>query len=105
MKFKLTNQTFEQQIMEYKGTALVTFYAVWCGKCSEMETLIEKMAEKHGENIKFAAVDIDESGLLAANYEIEVVPTYLLFKNGEMICRASGVLVEEELEELIHIAG
>ena len=105
MRLRLTNQTFDQEVTEYRGTVLITFYGVWCGKCAEMEVLMEKVVDKYNGEVKFASVDIDESGLLAANFEIEVVPTYLLFKHGELICKASGVLTEEELEELIHVAG
>lgn len=101
MKLKLTGDTFEREVVHYEGMTLITFYAVWCGKCAMMEEIIEELAEKYGDAIKFATVDMEEAPLITAEYEIELVPTFVIFQNGEEVIRASGILSQSTLEEMI----
>ena len=58
---------------------LVDFYAVWCGKCAMMKPLVEEIEKKYRKKIRFCEVDIDESPLLTADYEADIVPTFVFF--------------------------
>ena len=80
---------------------LVEFFAVWCGKCAMMEDVVDEIAELYDGRVKVCQIEIDESETLAAEFEVEIVPTFVVFRNGEPVSAASGVLAKEVLEEMI----
>jgi thioredoxin 1 len=80
----LTNEQFQKLLQEQKPV-LLDFWAPWCSYCRRIESAYERIAQKYGERIVVAKVNIDEEQQLAAAQGIEVIPTLVLYKNGKAV--------------------
>ena len=68
------------------------FFAEWCGPCKTLSPIIQEVARELGENLRVLKIDVDKNQQLASKYNIRGVPTMMIFNNGEMKWRQSGVL-------------
>jgi len=95
---------FDELINSEKPT-LVDFYATWCGPCKMMSPLLEQVASDLGDDTKIIKVDIDKNRDAAAQYGIRSVPTLILFKEGEIVWRQSGLppksLIVESVKKFV----
>lgn len=99
---RLNNMSaFTDKINSDKPT-LVDFHAVWCGPCKMQEPILKSVHHKLGDKVTFLKVDIDKNPTASSAYEIKGVPTLLLFKNGEIKWRHSGVVSEQILIQAIN---
>lgn len=94
----LTSKNFTVEIRHSTLPVVVMFYALWCGKCAMMKPLIEELEKKYRGRIKFCEVEIDESPLLAADYEADTVPTFAFFQHGRCLGTMQGILDETIFE-------
>ena len=101
MKIRVTAKNYPQEVLRSETPVLVEFFAVLCGKCAMMEDVVDEIAELYDGRVKVCQIEIDESETLAAEFEVEIVPTFVVFRNGEPVSAASGVLAKEVLEEMI----
>ena len=84
------------------GVAMVDFYAVWCGPCRMMAGVLEKAAaEFTDDQVKIGKINIENSKDLAARYNIRTIPTFIVFKNGEVKSISIGVKSQKMLAEAI----
>jgi thioredoxin 1 len=81
---------------------LVDFYATWCGPCKAMGPILEQVASSVKEKAKIIKIDVDKNPAAASTYRVQGVPTLVLFKEGKILWRQSGVVQAHELEKLIH---
>lgn len=80
---------------------LVNFYATWCGPCVMMKPNVEEAAKQLGSNIHFDRIDIDQEGDMAELFQIRSVPTTIIFKEGEVKWRQSGIFPSSALIALV----
>lgn len=95
---------FDEMINSTTPT-LVDFYATWCGPCKMMSPLLEQVATELGSKTKIIKVDIDKNRDTATQYGIRSVPTLLLFKEGKIVWRQSGLppktMITESIKKFI----
>lgn len=92
----INEENFKSEVLDSKKAILVDFFATWCGPCKILSTILEDVS-KTSPDLEIAKVDIDELRNLAIEYEIEFVPTMLIFKNGKVIDRIDGVADKNEI--------
>lgn len=101
MKQKVTSANYTNEVLMTKFPVLVEFYASWCGKCAMMEDVLEELAQENKHWMKVCQIDIEESEELAARFEVEIVPTYIVFWKGNPLASASGVRDKQTLKEMV----
>lgn len=93
-------KTFSELIQGTKPV-MVDFFAEWCGPCKMMKPILEELKQKIGEKAVVLKVDVDRNPAVAAAYQIQGVPTLILFQQGKIVWRKSGVMPANELEKII----
>jgi len=91
---------FSDKINSAKPT-LVDFHAVWCGPCKMQEPILKTALKKFGDKVSFLKVDVDKNPQASTFYQVRGVPTLILFKNGEIIWRHSGVVSAHILDQTL----
>ncbi len=97
------NDTFQQEVLEKKGITLVDFYADWCGPCKVVAPILEELSESI-KDVTFVKVNVDENQELASKYSVFSIPTFLIFKDGEVKNQFVGAHSKEGFEEEIEKA-
>jgi|SRR3989344_97859 len=92
---EINSSNFEQKISE--GISLVDFWAPWCGPCRMMAPVFEELS-KEVKNIKFFKLNVDDNGDVAAQSEVQGIPTLILFKDGEEVKRIVGLKSKDDIK-------
>ena len=101
---ELTEANFDGLVNGGKVT-FVDFWAVWCGPCKTMEPIVERLATKLGGSVNFGKLNVDEHSAIATKYEVQSIPTFMLFKNGAPVDAVIGTMPEAALETRIRKAA
>lgn len=88
-------------IIKSEKLTLVDFFATWCGPCKMMHPVLEQLKAELGDSIRIIKIDVDNNEEISAEYNIQSVPTLMLFKNGNVEWRASGAMSAKELKSVI----
>ena len=86
---KLTKENFAREVLESEKKVLVDFYADWCGPCQMMGPVIEEIAGERSD-IKVCKINIDEEMEIAQKYGVMSIPTFIVFKDGEVFKKDLG---------------
>lgn len=92
-----------EELIKGDVPVLVDFFATWCGPCNMMLPILEEMKKQLGDKVKILKVDIDVPANRQSvyTYHVQSVPTLMLFKEGKMLWRQSGVMQVKPLKETI----
>lgn len=96
----LTQETFEQEVLNSDKPVLVDFWAQWCGPCKMLAPIVDELAEELSD-VKVCKVDIDDQMALAKKYFVMSIPTLIVFEDGKAAKRHVGALTKEEILELL----
>ena len=93
---------FESEVLQEKEKMVVVdFYADWCGPCRMMAPVFEELSQEM-DNVKFVKINVDENSKLASQYSVFSIPTFLIFKEGEVIGQMVGAMSKERIKEKIN---
>lgn len=101
MAMELNSSSFQTEVIDFKGAALVDFWAPWCGPCRMMTPILESLAEKMAGKVKITKLNVDDSPDIAAKFNVSTIPTLIFFKDGKAVHTSIGVVPEAELENQI----
>lgn len=90
----LSKDTFTSEVINKKGVIFVDFYAEWCGPCKMTAPVIEQLATEQ-KDITFYKVDVDQNSELASQYSVFSIPTFVIFKDGQIAAQFSGAMGKE----------
>lgn len=99
---ELTDDNFDNEVLQNEQPVLVDFWAPWCGPCRMVGPVIEELADDYAGKIKVGKLNIDENPNFTQKYDIRTIPTVMLFKGGQPIESTIGAVPKSEFETMIN---
>ena len=99
MALEITDQSFQEMVLNSDKPVLVDFWAVWCGPCRTLGPIVEEIATDFEGKAVVGKVDVDNNQQVSVDYGIRNIPTVLIFKNGEVVDKIVGVAPKEVIAE------
>ena len=101
---KVSDTTFESEVLKATGPVVVDFWAEWCGPCRMIAPALEEISGSLNGKVKIVKLNVDENPQTAAKYGIQSIPTLMIFKDGQMASRQIGAAPKQKLEQWITTA-
>ena len=101
---KVSDATFETEVLKASEPVVLDFWAEWCGPCRMIAPALEEIAGAMGSKVKVVKLNVDENPATASKYEIMSIPTLMIFKNGQLASRQIGAAPKQKLEAWISAA-
>ena len=98
---KVSDATFESEVLKASGPVVVDFWAEWCGPCRMIAPALDEIQNAMGAKVKIVKLNVDENPGVASKYGIMSIPTLMIFKNGELASRQVGAAPKAKLEQWI----
>ena len=96
---QITDDTFEQEVLQADTAVIVDFWATWCGPCKMIAPILEELAAEYPEQLKVTKLDVDANAKTAGKYNIMSIPSLLFFKNGEVVDQVVGAVPKAQLTQ------
>jgi thioredoxin 1 len=94
---RVTDETFEPQVLKSETPVLVDYWAEWCGPCKSIAPILDEVAREYGGRLKVAKINVDENQQTPAKFGVRGIPTLMLFKNGNLEATRVGALSKSQL--------
>ena len=98
----ITNDNFDEVVMQAAQPVLVDFWATWCGPCRMLAPVIEELAEEYDGKLTVGKIDVDECPELASEFGVSSIPMVVLFQNGEPVETMIGYRPKDYYTEIIN---
>jgi len=105
MATTVTEQSFEEEVLQSEKPVIVDFWAEWCGPCHAVAPVLDRIVDERNGDLKLVKVNIDEQPALSQRYGVQSIPTMILFKNGEPSAAAIGAQPKPALERALGLAA
>ena len=80
---------------------IVDFHALWCSPCKMQSPILKEVAAELGDSVRIIKIDVDANNQIASRYNVQSVPTIIVFKNGKQVWRQSGVVSKSQLKSIL----
>ena len=97
----VSDTSFDGDILKSDKPVLVDFWAPWCGPCRSVAPIVDDLATQYKDKLKVAKINVDESSQVAMKYQVTSIPTFIVFKNGQVADRVLGALPRSEFVKFI----
>jgi thioredoxin 1 len=101
----MPKKSFSELINSPGMPVLVDFYADWCGPCKTMAPILQQVAAEHAGKVKIIKIDVDRNQAVAQQYRVQSIPTLILFHQGKVLWRQSGVVPSGQLKLVLQQYG
>ena len=98
---KVSDATFEADVLRSTRPVLVDFWAEWCGPCKMIGPSLEELAKEYGEKVTIAKVNVDESPSVASRYNVRSIPALMVFKGGQVAASRIGAMPKNKIKEWV----
>jgi thioredoxin 1 len=97
----ISEQNFESEVLKSDKPVLVDFWAPWCGPCKMVAPVLDELATENEGKIRIAKLNVDENQQIAYQFGVQSIPTFILFKDGQMADRMLGAVPKSAFQSLI----
>jgi thioredoxin 1 len=98
---KVSDSEFESAVLQSTAPVIVDFWAEWCGPCKAMSPLVDELASELGDKAKVVKVNIDENPNAPTKYGVRGIPTFMVFKGGQVVDTRVGSMSKSQLSEWV----
>ena len=98
---KVTDDTFESEVLSASGPVLVDYWAEWCGPCKQIAPMLDEIADEYEGKLTIAKLNVDDNPETPPRYGIRGIPTLMLFKDGEVAATKVGSVSKTQLTEFV----
>lgn len=105
MKKEFTDANFQEEVLRSKKPVLVDFWATWCGPCRIQGPIVEELANEMEKKYAIGGLDVDANMNTAQSFQILSIPTLIIFKNGNIVWRQSGLTAKDVLLDALKAAS
>jgi len=101
MSVSVTDQNFEAEVLQSDSPVVVDFWAEWCGPCKVMSPLVDDLANELGDKVKVVKLNIDENPNAPTKYGVRGIPTFMVFKGGQLVDTKVGSMSKTALSDWV----
>ncbi|HVR98417.1 MAG TPA: thioredoxin [Thermoanaerobaculia bacterium] len=97
----ITDDNFQNEVLNSETPVLVDFWAEWCGPCRMVAPVLDQLADEMNGKVRIAKLNVDENQKVAYQYQVSSIPTFILFKGGQMADRTMGAMPKSAFQSFI----